>query len=606
MKYLWFVGWLATISGAGAQQAPPPAEQAPKVIMSRSLDDASAPVTPEAKPSEAAASDAEREAITFLTYDLDVRLQPREHTMAVRARIQLRNDSTTPLKRLPLQISSTLQWTSARVADAPAIFSQQLVDSDIDHTGALREAVIPLAQPLGPQQSVTVDLTYEGTAASSTERLEKIGTPVEMAEASDWDRVSEAFVGLRGFGNVAWYPVASVPVALGDGAKFFTEIAAQRQRQSEATVSMKVSAEFFGEAPNLAVLNGETFALTPTSLPAASGVPGIVACSLPATKLGFASPSLFLMTRTLRAGDGVAVYARSEDAGYAQAYITAATIVAPLLHAWLGKQPKGPLNIIDLPEAGDDAFEDGAVLFANVHDTEPEKLTGSLIHSLTHLYFRSPYPWLQEGVASFMASLWVEKQSGRDAAIQQLDNSRGALSLGDTGDAALLVAREPVYYRTKATYVFWMLRDVAGDNALAQALQNYQPGSDTTGIGFQQVLERASSKDLKWFFENWVYNDRGLPDFSIAGVYPSKATVPGGYLVAVDVTNNGTAEAEVPVSVSSGTTTVTERLRVPARSTVSHRFVLQGEPAEVAVNDGTVPEVEASVHRQTLSTPPGL
>ena len=109
----------------------------------------------------------------------------------------------------------------------------------------------------------------------------------------------------------------------------------------------------------------------------------------------------------------------------------------------------------------------------------------------------------------------------------------------------------------------------------------------------------ASGKDLKWFFEDWVYHDRGLPDLSIAGVYPNKASVPGSYIVSVDVANSGTAEAEVPVSVSSATTTVTERLRIPAKSRVSHRFLLQGQPAEVAVNDGTVPEVEASVHRQT-------
>ena len=68
---------------------------------------------------------------------------------------------------------------------------------------------------------------------------------------------------------MAWYPVASVPVALGDGAKFFTEAAAERQRQSQATVTMRVTEEFFGEAPNLAVLDGETLTVTPTSLPAA-------------------------------------------------------------------------------------------------------------------------------------------------------------------------------------------------------------------------------------------------------------------------------------------------------------------------------------------------
>jgi hypothetical protein len=394
---------------------------------------------------------------------------------------------------------------------------------------------------------------------------------------------------------------------LGDGAKFFTEAAEERQRQSQATVTMKVTEEFFGEAPNLAVLDGEVLTVKPSSLPTAS-VPGIVSCTLPSTRLGFSSPSLFLLTRTLQEGDGVAVFARTEDAANAQAYMTAATLVIPLIHRWLGTEPRGALNIVDLPEEGDAPFEDGSVLFTNVHSAEPYKLSDALVHSLTHLYFRSPYPWLQEGVASFMGSLWTEQNRGRDAAIQQLDNTRGALSLAEPGDAAstsqaLLTARDPVYYRTKATYVFWMLRDLAGENALGQALRAYQPGSDATGAGFEQVLERASGKDLKWFFEDWVYHDRGLPDLSIAGVYPNKSSVPGSYIVAVDVTNSGTAEAEVPVSVSSGTTTVTERLRVPAKSRISHRFLLQGQPAEVAVNDGTVPEVDASVHRQTLAVP---
>jgi hypothetical protein len=602
---------------ASSPPSPPaeaPAEHPGTVILSRSADDpgssssgpAKTPTAPAAKTSDTA-SDAERQAITFLSYDLDIRLQPREHAMAVRARIVLRNDSGNPLHRLPLQISSTLQWTRVRIADAPATFSQQLVNSDIDHTGVLREALIPLAQPLAPQQTIAVDVTYEGTAALSATRLEQIGTPTEVAEASDWDRVADEFVGLRGFGNVAWYPVASVPVALGDGAKFFTEAAEERQRQSQATVTMKVTEEFFGEAPNLAILDGEMLTVKPSSLPTAS-VPGIVSCTLPSTQLGFSSPSLFLLARTLQEGDGIAVFARTEDVANAQAYMTAASLVIPLIHRWLGTEPRGPLNIVDLPEEGDAPFEDGPVLFTNVHSAEPYRLSDALVHSLTHLYFRSPYPWLQEGVASFMGSLWTEQNRGRDAAIQQLDNTRGALSLAEPGDAAstsqaLLTARDPVYYRTKATYVLWMLRDLAGENALGQALRAYQPGSDTTGTGFEQVLERASGKDLKWFFEDWVYHDRGLPDLSIAGVYPNKSSVPGSYIVAVDVTNSGTAEAEVPVSVSSGTTTVTERLRVPAKSRISHRFLLQGQPAEVAVNDGTVPEVEASVHRQTLAVP---
>ena len=443
-----------------------PAEPPGKVILSRSGDETAA--TPATTPAGSPATDAERQAITFLAYDLDIHLQPREHAMAVRARIQVRNDSGVPLQRLALQISSSLQWTNARVGDVPALLQQQLVKSDIDHTGALREAVIPLAKPLAPQQSVAVDVTYEGMAAFSATRLEQIGTPVDVAESSDWDRVSGEFVGLRGLGNVAWYPVASIPVELGDGARFFTEAAAVRQRQSQATVSMQVTEEFFGDAPTLAVLDGVIFNLTPTSLAAAS-VPGVVSCALPPTRLGFASPSLFLLSRTAREGEGLKVFARAEDVENAQAYMSAASIVAPLIHRWLGADPRGALNIVDLPEHGDAAFEDGGTLFADVQNTEPAKLTDALIHSLTHLYFRSPYPWLDEGVPSFTGSLWLEQNHGREVAIRQLDNSRGALSLAEPSDPGalttepqtLLVARDPVYYRTKASYVFL---DAAGSS----------------------------------------------------------------------------------------------------------------------------------------------
>jgi hypothetical protein len=350
----------------------------------------------------------------------------------------------------------------------------------------------------------------------------------------------------------------------------------------------------------------------PVSLPAAS-VPGIVTCSLPATRLGLTSPSVFLLRRTVVEGNGegkgVRVYARPENAANSQAYFLAADMATPLLQRWLGSQRRDDLKVVDLPEADDTSFEDGDVLFTSVRSTTPDKLAGDMVHSLAHLYFQSPYAWLQEGVPSFMSSLWVEQKLGRDAAIQQLDNDRAALSLVEPGETiaeeterqALVGARDPVYYRTKATYVLWMLRDLAGDDALGRSLQGYEPESDHAGTGLEQTLERASHKDLKWFFDNWVYQDRGLPDLSIAGIYPNKASLPGSYIVSVDVSNSGTAEVEVPVTVSSATAAVTEALRIPARSQVSHRFVVQGRPTEVAVNDGTVPEVEASVHRKTIS-----
>ena len=81
---------------------------------------------------------------------------------------------------------------------------------------------------------------------------------------------------------------------------------------------------------------------------------------------------------------------------------------------------------------------------------------------------------------------------------------------------------------------------------------------------FQRVLERSSKRDLGWFFDDWVYRDRGLPDLSIASVTPRALDQIGnkgaGWLVAVEVRNDGDAAAEVPVTVRSGTLTSTQQV----------------------------------------------
>jgi hypothetical protein len=152
--------------------------------------------------------------------------------------------------------------------------------------------------------------------------------------------------------------------------------------------------------------------------------------------------------------------------------------------------------------------------------------------------------------------------------------------------------------------VLWMLRDVAGDAALSAALRAYDPAQDTSrssgkaaGPGsLEQLLEQAGDgRDLSWFFADWVYADKGLPDLAIDNVFPSAAQN-GNWLVAVNLSNAGYAAAEVPVTVRSDTKTVTQRVLVPARGKVVQRLLIQGKPTEVQVNDGVVPEAQASIH----------
>jgi hypothetical protein len=148
-----------------------------------------------------------------------------------------------------------------------------------------------------------------------------------------------------------------------------------------------------------------------------------------------------------------------------------------------------------------------------------------------------------------------------------------------------------------------MLRDLVGDDALGAALRASngvdKEKADTSNNpqpSFEAALKAAApGKNLNWLFADWIDADRGLPDLTIDKVFPN-AVQSGNWLVSVTISNAGYAAAEVPVTVRSATNTTTERVFVSARGTVTPRILVQGKPTEAQVNNGTIPETQASVH----------
>jgi len=616
------------VSNLVAQNANPPGQQptpAPdqqprgKVIFSRSIDE-NGETNSQAGPAAPllakvpVAQDAERQAITFTAFDMDVHLHPAEQSIAVRALITVRNDGKAPLARIPLQLSSTLNWERIRALGRDATFQVATLNSDADHTGQLHEAAVPLQSSLAPGQSLQLDVTYSGTVAQSAQRLLAIGTPQDVALHSDWDGISLPFTGLRGFGNVVWYPVSSIPVILGDGARLFDEMGDHKLRMAGAQFRMHVTVEYpHGQPPNVALINGHPASLTVTDSKEPE-VEGVATAGVEKSTLGFEAPSLFVATRTQHSATNTTLWTLPIDEAAVESWTASTTVVTPFLQGWLGQQPRSQLVILDLPDPDDAPFETGALLATSVHEAPPEQLQNILAHALTHAWMQSPRAWLSEGVAHFMGTLWVERQRGRTRALEELEANRPALALsepaspGISAGQPLALATNPIYYRTKATYIFWMLRDLAGDAPLSAALRAYDPAADASkgylhdqGPGtFEKLLEQASiRRDLSWFFNDWVDADNGLPDLSIDTVFPAPAGT-GNWLVAVNISNAGYPAAEVPVTVRSDNNSVTQRVVVPGHGKAVQRILILGKPTEVQVNDGTVPETQASIHIKKL------
>jgi len=197
----------------------------------------------------ASACALDRNAFTFTHYDLQVRVEPGTQTIDVSGAVTLRNDSPTQQRAAVLQISSSLTWRSVTAEGKPLQQTTHDYTSDIDHTGALREAVVALPREIASKATIELQIAYAGTIPVDTTRLTRIGTPAQVAARTDWDRISADFTAVRGIGYVTWYPISTEAVSLGDGNAVFETIAAWKARQADSSAKIRMTVVSSGPPP---------------------------------------------------------------------------------------------------------------------------------------------------------------------------------------------------------------------------------------------------------------------------------------------------------------------------------------------------------------------
>ena len=657
--------WGQSSAPAPQTQTPTPSSQQPepvtphgKVLYQSHGDAPATPGDQQSQPAEAEKqapenatpqlTDADRAAIHITRYDLDIRIAPATSRLTGRARLTLRNASENPLLRIALQISSTLTWQSASVHGSLLPIAQHLLDTDADHTGRARELILALPKPLGPGESLSIDTFYSGTIVASGERLERLGVPSSQALETDWDAIGPDAIALRGFGNVLWFPVAVPQLFLQDGT-LVPAIGRERLEHATTPISLRLSIEFSGEGPAAAYFCGRRQPLAAlhdnSDAPIAYGS-GIATAIFPAEPIGVRPLSLFVIAQPERmiaplpaaastqgklgASSPPMLAVESTDDRELPLLTQSAEQIAPLIQQWFGPHPLTALTIID---RGGQPFEDGPLLVAPVGTLAAENSSPLLAHSLTHAWVQTGQPWMDEGLAEFLSLLWIEREKGRDAAVAQLDAMMQPVATADTlSEAAanatpaetasssssegavvgqpLIAAHDELFFRRKAAAVWWMLRDIVGEQPLQIALSAWRtqkPGNDTAEAqaqAFEALLEKVSGKDLAWFFNGWVLHDRGLPSLSIVDVTPRELPAGTGHgqswLVAVTVHNAGAAAVEVPLVIRSGTASTTKRIRIPGLSNMTERVVVESAPTDVILNDGSTPEAGPGTHTRTV------
>ena len=537
----------------------------------------------------------DREAFTFTDYDLNVRIEPEQQRLAVRGKITLRNDSQTPQKIAVLQISSSLDWRSLRAGDKPLQYMTQPYASDIDHTGALSEAIVTLPQAVAPQGSVTLDIAYEGVVTLDATRLTRIGAPEETAKSADWDQISAKFTAIRGVGYVAWYPLSIGGASLSDGDSLFEAIDTWKRREAGSKMHLRIELTGSDSAPSRVLSNGVN---CPDTMVEQMGGAQLSAADCATQQARLDVPTLIAANYSaLERPDIEVLYVQGHDAAAAD-FADAAEKVAPFIAEWFGPR-REKAKTADLPVPDAAPFESGVLLFTPLAGSDAKLDSLAAAHQLTHAAFLSFRPWIEEGLAHFAQALYLEQQKGRPASIDYMSVHRLAFSASEKSTAlprsedetsrSLVNTTNEELYRSKAMCVWWMLRDMIGDAALKKALAAYKPEQDKEPSYMPKLIQAQTQRDLEWFFDDWVYHDHGLPDFKIESAFSRKATN-DLYILTVTVANLGAAGAEVPVTVTYVGGTVTKRLEVRGKSKAVTRVEVTGVPQEVVVNDGSVPE----------------
>jgi hypothetical protein len=539
----------------------------------------------------------DRNAFTFLNWSLNVRIEPSSESLFVRAKITLRNDSDKPQQHASLQISSSLKWASIRLNGAVLPFATALVRSDLDHSGEVQEAVLNLPAPVSPGALIELEIGYSGTVSLDTTRLAQIGVPIEVRTATDYDRITPTFTCLRGVGHVLWFPVSLEPALLSDGNKVFEETSAWAVRHSASTMNLSMENESSQETG--VVLSNAQFETNPSV--------GETPRQFVWKHLGLAGPVLIggqyrtFVSATNSPGQKLAINFFAEHSVEAQDYAR----VIQETPSMIAGHFKLLASVIELPEAQDSTFEADTMLLTALKPIDRKSLEVTLAYQLAHQSLWSPRAWIYAGAAHFAQALMRERQDGRAAAIAYMEQRLAPLTLEDSGAADLVKSNSlvnttsEVFYRTKAMYVWWMLREVVGQRALLDALEQYDADADKGPSYMQKLLEKNSHKDLEWFFDDWVYQDRGLPEFTISNGY-ARPSLQGIYLVSATIENQGGAAAEVPIVVHTQNGDVPSRIRVPAHGKTALRVEVSSRPLDVTVNDGSVPEVDRTDNTTTV------
>ncbi len=268
------------------------------------------------------------------------------------------------------------------------------------------------------------------------------------------------------------------------------------------------------------------------------------------------------------------VYPQNRDAGFSDYSIAAGPLA--YFSSLIGRYPFEKLaNVQSTTRYG--GMENAGNIFYYENSVGGKgNIEGLVAHEIAHQWFGDSaseadwfHVWLSEGFSTYLAHAWSEKKYGAQRLAEEMKTDRAqvisyfAKSPSPVVNTALTDINKVLNTNSyqKGSWVLHMLRQEVGDQKFWEGVREYyrryQLGNALTD-DFRATMEAVSGKDLKTFFEQWIYR-AGHPQLAVTWTYNGT-----GKQVRLVVEQKQEKLFDFPLEISLGAGSA-QKIRIAAR-----------------------------------------
>jgi aminopeptidase N len=268
--------------------------------------------------------------------------------------------------------------------------------------------------------------------------------------------------------------------------------------------------------------------------------------------------------------------------------------VLEFFHTHVGEYPYKKLaNVQSKTRFG--GLENANTIFYHENSVTGKGTIETLIaHETAHQWFGNSatekdwhHVWLSEGFATYFANLYLEDRYGHDRLADEQKKDREQVidyfaknpaPVLDTTITDLMKLLSVNAYQ-KGGWVLHMLHHEVGDQNFWKGIRQYYAAyknSNALTSDFKRIMEKASGKDLSWFFNQWIYR-AGHPKIAGSWHYDEKSKT-----LSVELTQDqasGLFKFSLDIGVGTDVKTI-----IMDKKTQTFDFPLPSKPAQIALD----------------------